>query len=52
MKLNAKGKLINFIMNDKCAAGTGRFLDVMAGVLETDVSKLGEISKIYKGSFN
>ncbi|APQ71604.1 2-hydroxyglutaryl-CoA dehydratase [Clostridium botulinum] len=45
MKLNAKGKLINFIMNDKCAAGTGRFLDVMAGVLETDVSKLGEISK-------
>lgn len=45
MKLNAKGKLINFIMNDKCAAGTGRFLDVMAGVLETDVSKLGEISE-------
>ncbi|MBY6950060.1 2-hydroxyisocaproyl-CoA dehydratase activator HadI [Clostridium botulinum] len=47
MKLNAKGKLINFIMNDKCAAGTGRFLDVMAGVLETDVSKLGEISEKY-----
>jgi predicted CoA-substrate-specific enzyme activase len=31
-------------MNDKCAAGTGRFLDVMARILETDVSKLGEIS--------
>ncbi|MFV3013489.1 2-hydroxyisocaproyl-CoA dehydratase activator HadI [Clostridium botulinum] len=45
MKLNDKGKLINFIMNDKCAAGTGRFLDVMAGVLETNVSKLGEISE-------
>ena len=45
MKLNNKGKLINFIMNDKCAAGTGRFLDVMAGVLETDVSTLGEISE-------
>lgn len=45
MRLNNKGKLINFIMNDKCAAGTGRFLDVMAGVLETDVSKLGEISE-------
>lgn len=45
MKLNDKGKLINFIMNDKCAAGTGRFLDVMAGGLETDVSKLGEISE-------
>ncbi len=46
MKLNDKGKLMNFIMNDKCAAGTGRFLDVMSGgVLETDVSKLGEISE-------
>ncbi|MBM7871508.1 putative CoA-substrate-specific enzyme activase [Clostridium pascui] len=45
MKLNDKGKLINFIMNDKCAAGTGRFLDVMARVLETDVSKLGQISE-------
>ncbi|KRU23780.1 putative CoA-substrate-specific enzyme activase [Clostridium sporogenes] len=45
MKLNDKGKLMNFIMNDKCAAGTGRFLDVMAGVLETNVSKLGEISE-------
>lgn len=45
MKLNDKGKLVNFIMNDKCAAGTGRFLDVMAGVLETDVSKLGDISR-------
>lgn len=44
MKLNDKGKLMNFLMNDKCAAGTGRFLDVMARVLETDVSKLGEIS--------
>ncbi|EJP6472424.1 2-hydroxyglutaryl-CoA dehydratase [Clostridium botulinum] len=45
MKLNDKGKLMNFIMNDKCAAGTGRFLDVMSGVLETHVSKLGEISE-------
>ena len=45
MKLNEKGKLINFMMNDKCAAGTGRFLDVMARVLETDVSELADISE-------
>ncbi|GAA0733279.1 2-hydroxyisocaproyl-CoA dehydratase activator HadI [Clostridium oceanicum] len=45
MKLNEKGKLINFMMNDKCAAGTGRFLDVMARVLETDVSELAAISE-------
>lgn len=44
MKLDDNGRLVNFIMNDKCAAGTGRFLDVMAGILETKVSKLGEIS--------
>jgi predicted CoA-substrate-specific enzyme activase len=31
----------NFVMNDKCAAGTGRFLDVMARVLEVRVEDLG-----------
>lgn len=36
------GKLGSFVMNDKCAAGTGRFLDVMARVLELDVSELAE----------
>ncbi len=42
--LDQSGTLQNFVMNDKCAAGTGRFLDVMAKVLETEVSKLGSIS--------
>ena len=31
------GVMTNFVMNDKCAAGTGRFLDVMARVLEVKV---------------
>lgn len=34
------GVLENFVMNDKCAAGTGRFLDVMAGVFGCEVSDL------------
>ena len=34
------GAMTNFQMNDKCAAGTGRFLDVMARVLEVDVSEM------------
>ena len=38
------GNLINFQMNDKCAAGTGRFLDVMARVLEVKVEELGPLS--------
>lgn len=37
------GAMTNFQMNDKCAAGTGRFLDVMARVLEVKVSELGEL---------
>ena len=37
------GAMTNFQMNDKCAAGTGRFLDVMARVLEVDVNDLGPL---------
>jgi len=44
MKLNANGKLSNFVMNDKCAAGTGRFLDVMARVLNVRTEDLGPLS--------
>jgi len=39
-----QGTLAFFQMNDKCAAGTGRFLEVMAKVLEVEVDKLGELS--------
>lgn len=35
------GVMTSFVMNDKCAAGTGRFLDVMARVLEVKVQDLG-----------
>lgn len=38
--LNAQGRMENFLMNDKCAAGTGRFLDVMAGILQIPVGEL------------
>lgn len=37
------GLMVNFQMNDKCAAGTGRFLDVMARVLEVNVADLGDL---------
>ncbi len=37
------GVMTNFVMNDKCAAGTGRFLDVMARVLEVKVEELGTL---------
>lgn len=37
INLSPQGKIANFVMNDKCAAGTGRFLDVMAGVLQLKI---------------
>ena len=40
MKKNSQGKVINFIMNDKCAAGTGRFLDVILKGLELTKEEL------------
>jgi predicted CoA-substrate-specific enzyme activase len=42
--LDENGNVINFAMNDKCAAGTGRFLEVMAGVLGTKIGEMGSIS--------
>ena len=43
LRLTPTGVLDNFVMNEKCAAGTGRFLDVMARVLESDIAMLGEL---------
>ncbi len=42
--LNGHGEVVDFVMNDKCAAGTGRFLEVMANILEIDINELGELS--------
>ncbi|HKK90545.1 MAG TPA: acyl-CoA dehydratase activase [Desulfobacteraceae bacterium] len=41
--LNDQGGVDNFAMNDKCAAGTGRFLEVMARVMEVDLDDMGEM---------
>jgi (R)-2-hydroxyacyl-CoA dehydratese activating ATPase len=38
------GKVVDFVMNDKCAAGTGRFLEVIAEALDVPLDKLGELS--------
>jgi len=42
--IDGKGKVKNFAMNDKCAAGTGRFLEVMARALEVDLEVFGSLS--------
>lgn len=42
--MDENGRVKDFAMNDKCAAGTGRFLEVMAGALEVGLDDFGPIS--------
>ena len=48
IRLNEDGSVKNFVMNDKCAAGTGRFLEMMARTLEMDISEMGPESLKWK----
>ncbi len=41
IRVSPDGKVADFAMNDKCAAGTGRFLEVMARALEMDLEEMG-----------
>ncbi|MEW6244437.1 MAG: acyl-CoA dehydratase activase [Bacillota bacterium] len=43
MRISESGTLADFLLNDKCAAGTGRFLEVMAAALEVPVEELGSV---------
>ena len=45
LSLTKSGKLDGFVMNDKCAAGTGRFLSVMAGVFGCEVADLSDLDR-------
>jgi predicted CoA-substrate-specific enzyme activase len=49
IKLDSEGKVANFVMNDKCAAGTGRFLEVIAEALGIDLTDMGRISAMADG---
>jgi len=42
--LDEQGQMSNFAMNDKCAAGTGRFLEQISRALEVELEDLGRIS--------
>ena len=45
IRVHPQGYVTDFAMNDKCAAGTGRFLEVMADALEVRVEELGPLSQ-------
>lgn len=42
IKMSPTGKVLDFNMNDKCAAGTGRFVDVMMGILGEDIENMDQ----------
>ena len=44
IKLSESGEVKDFVMNDKCAAGTGRFLEMIARTLEVTLDELGAIA--------
>lgn len=46
--LDGDGGVANFIMNDKCAAGTGRFLEMMARTLELDMEQMSKRGLAWK----
>ncbi len=48
--LDEAGDVKNFVMNDKCAAGTGRFLEMAARTLEVDISELSDLHFKLQGS--
>lgn len=50
IRLNAGGHHTNFIMNDKCAAGTGRFLEILAQSLNVPLQEIGDRSLEAKGT--
>ena len=45
IKVDAKGNVIRYIYNDKCASGTGRFLEIMADALGIALDDLGELAR-------
>lgn len=45
IQIDENGSVVNFMMNDKCAAGCGRFLEIIARALSLKLEDLGDISK-------
>jgi len=52
IKLDEKGNVTRYTYNDKCASGTGRFLEIMADALQVDLDEMGGIGKTFKEELN
>jgi len=44
IQMDGTGKILDFVMNDKCAAGSGRFIEVIANTLGVPLDQVGDLS--------
>jgi len=44
IRINEKGQVINFVVSEMCASGSGRFLEVIANVLQLELKDIGHLS--------
>ncbi len=44
IRIDAQGKVTNFVMNEKCAGGSGKFLSVISRILQVDLEEIGPLS--------
>jgi len=49
IRCDERGRVANFLMNDKCAAGTGRGMEVFADLLKIGIEEIGDRSFQYEG---
>jgi bzd-type benzoyl-CoA reductase Q subunit len=49
IQCDEKGKVTNFLMNDKCAAGTGRGMEVFSDLIGVSINEIGDKSFQYQG---
>ena len=44
MRISGQGRVINFVVSEKCAAGCGRFIDIISNVLQIPIDEIGPLS--------
>jgi benzoyl-CoA reductase subunit A len=44
IRCDQEGRVVNFVMNDKCAAGAGRSMEIMGKILDVPLEKIGELA--------
>jgi len=45
VRIDKLGNVVKFVANDKCASGTGRFLEIMANLLQVSIEELGHLNQ-------